>query len=116
MDYELSAEERLQTEMYMWYHNTFPDFRGLLCCNYNNSVNKIAGSRNKGMGIQRGRSDLVLYWQGIASHVEVKTPTGEQSDAQIAWQKLIESQGFSYYVVRSLQEFQSLIYKLFSQF
>lgn len=106
---ELEAEERIQTECYVWFHNSFPTFRGLLCCNLNNSKNKIDGARNKAMGIQKGRSDLVLYWQAKAYHIEMKTPAGEQSPEQIAWQKKVESQGFSYFIVRSLPEFQELI-------
>jgi len=106
---ELEAEERIQTACYVFFHNAFPEYRGLLCCNLNNSKNKIDGARNKAMGIQKGRSDLVLYWQAKAYHIEMKTPTGEQSPEQIAWQKKVESQGFSYYIVRSLPEFQELI-------
>jgi len=106
---ELEAEERIQTKCYVFFHNSYPLLRGLLCCNLNNSRNKIDGARNKAMGIQKGRSDLVLYWQSKAYHIEMKTPTGEQSPDQITWQKLIESQGFKYYICRSLPEFQELI-------
>ena len=91
---ELEAEERIQTFCYMWFHNTFPEYRGLLCCNLNNSKNKIDGARNKGMGLQKGRSDLVLYWQAKAHHIEMKTPTGEQSLEQIEWQRKVEAQCF----------------------
>lgn len=106
---ELEAEERIQTFCYCWYHNEFPEYRGLLCYNLNNSKNKIDGARNKAMGIQKGRSDLVLYWQAKAYHIEMKTPTGEQSPEQIEWQNKVEAQGFEYHLVRSLSEFQKII-------
>jgi len=109
---ELEAEERIQTECYVWFHNSFPALRGLLCCNLNNSKNKIDGARNKAMGIQKGRSDLVLYLQAKAYHIEMKTPDGVQSKDQIEWQKLVESQGFEYHICRSLSEFQELIKKI----
>lgn len=109
MDYELEAEERIQTACYVYFHNTFPEYRGLLCYNLNNSKNKIDGARNKAMGIQKGRSDLVLYWQANAYHIEMKTPTGEQSPEQIEWQRKVEEQGFEYFLVRSLSEFQKII-------
>ncbi len=106
---ELEAEERIQTACYVYFHNTFPEHRGLLCYNLNNSKNKIDGARNKAMGIQKGRSDLVLYWQGRAVMIEMKTPTGEQSPEQIEWQRKVEGQGFEYHLVRSLEEFQKII-------
>ena len=109
---ELEAEERIQTACYVYFHNTFPEHRGLLCYNLNNSKNKIDGARNKAMGIQKGRSDLVLYWQGRAVMIEMKTPTGEQSPEQIEWQAKVEAQGFPYYIVRSLPEFQELIFSI----
>ena len=106
---ELEAEERIQTDCYVYFHNTFPEHRGLLCYNLNNSKNKIDGARNKAMGIQKGRSDLVLYWQGSAVMIEMKTPTGEQSPEQIEWQRKVEEQGFEYHLARSLEEFQKII-------
>lgn len=106
---QIDSEDKIHTECYCWYHNTFPEHRGLLCYNLNNSKNKIDGARNKAMGIQKGRSDLVLYWQGRAVMIEMKTPTGEQSPEQIEWQRKVEGQGFEYHLVRSLEEFQKII-------
>ncbi len=103
------SEERIHTMCYVWFYNEFPALRGLLCYNLGNSKNAIQGAKNRAMGIVKGRSDLVLYWQGGAYHIEVKTESGVQSPDQKAWQKLIESQGFSYYLIRSLSEFQKII-------
>jgi sulfur relay (sulfurtransferase) complex TusBCD TusD component (DsrE family) len=83
--------------------------RGLLCYNLNNSRNKIDGARNKAKGLIAGRSDLVLYYQGKAYMIEIKTPDGSQQPAQKEWQQLITAQGFQYHICRSLSEFQSLI-------
>ena len=105
----MKSEDYIQVECFTWFHNKYPSLRGLLCYNLNNSKNKIDGSRNRAMGIIKGRSDLVLYYQAKAYHIEMKTPTGEQSPEQIAWQKKVEAQGFSYFIVRSLHEFQNII-------
>ena len=112
----MESENKLQVTCYVWFHNTFPELRGLLCYNLGNSKNAIDGARNKAMGLQKGRSDMVLYFNGTATMIEFKTDNGEQSQAQKDWELAVRIQGFSYYIVRSLQEFQSLIYKLFSQF
>lgn len=103
------SEDALQQECYTWFHNTYPNLRGLLCYNLSNSRNKIDGARNRNKGLQEGRSDLVLYFDAKTYHIEMKTPTGVQSKAQKEWQLLVESHGFSYYIRRDLESFQKLI-------
>lgn len=102
-------EERLQHECYKWFHNEYPNLRGLLNCNKNNSVNKIDGNKWKAMGLQAGRADMVFYFKRQAFHIELKTEEGSQSKAQEEWQRLIEEQRFKYFVIRSLEEFKSII-------
>jgi hypothetical protein len=107
------TEERLQSECYIWFHNTFPHLRGLLCYNLNNSRNKIAASVNKAMGLQSGRSDMVFYYKGTAYHIELKVSPNGQSKEQKLWQKTVESQGFSYFIIKdSVDDFKNLINKL----
>jgi len=105
-------ENRLQSECYVWFHNSFPELRGLLCYNLNNSRSKVDGMMNKAMGLQKHRSDLVLYYQGRATMIEMKTATGVHRAGQKNWQRLVEAQGFEYYLIRSLPEFQQLIERL----
>lgn len=103
------TESKLQTDCYKWFHNTYPDHRGLLCYNLNNSRNRIDGSMNRLMGLQPGRSDMVLYHQGQGVMIEMKTEEGEQSKQQKHWQRIVEEHGFKYVIIRSLPEFQKLI-------
>ncbi len=107
-----NAEVKLQCECYVFFHNAYPSLRGLLCYNLNNSKNKIDGNLNKMMGLQKGRSDLEFHYKGKLTFIELKTEKGTQSPDQIKWQKLVESHGFEYYVIRNLQDFQQLIEKL----
>ena len=102
-------ESRLQFNCYMWFHNTFPELRGLLCYNLNNSRNAIQASTDKGLGLQKGRSDMVFYYAGGAVMIEFKIDSGRQSKEQVEWQFKIEKAGFKYHIVRSLEEFQQLI-------
>lgn len=67
---------------------------------------------DKGKGLQKGRADMVFYYHGIATMIELKTEDGYQSKEQKEWQYQIEKSGFQYYVIRSLEEFQTLICKL----
>jgi hypothetical protein len=103
------SEWKIQASMVAWFGRNFRDQRDLLCANNNNSQNRIAGARNNMIGIRSGRADLTLYWSGRAYHIEVKTPNGTQSESQREFQRLIESNGFTYHIVRSKEEFIELI-------
>lgn len=105
-------ESRIQFDSYMWFHNSFPHLRGLLCYNLNNSRNAIQASTDKGLGLQKGRSDMVLYYLGVATMIEFKIESGRQSKEQIEWQIKIEAAGFNYHLVRSLEEFQKIIFSI----
>jgi hypothetical protein len=103
------SEDKLQSDCYRWFHATYPDLRGLLCYNLNNSKNKIRGMMDKGMGLQPGRSDLVFYYKGVAYMLEVKTEKGTQQQNQKLWEAKITQAGFSYKIFRSKEEFISII-------
>jgi len=106
---EIMSEDKLQSDCYMWFHSTYPDFRGLLCYNLNNSKNKIRAMMDKGMGLQPGRSDLVFYYNAKAYMLEAKTETGTQEPNQKVWEAKIVKAGFTYQIFRSKEEFISLI-------
>ena len=104
-------ESDLQKACVRWFAMQYPEQRGLLCSNLSNTSghNPVHGRINKAMGLMPGRSDLVYYRNGRAYMIEVKTAKGRQSDSQKAWQKKIEKEGFSYVIVRSIEEFINLI-------
>jgi len=106
---EIMSEDKLQSDCYLWFHSTYPDLRGLLCYNLNNSKNKIRAMMDKGMGLQPGRSDLVFYYNAKAYMLEAKTETGTQEPNQKVWEAKIVKAGFTYQIFRSKEEFISLI-------
>ena len=55
-----------------------------------------------------GMSDITLFKQGKTIFIEVKNENGKQSELQKHFQKVIEAQGFKYYLVRSLEEFKEI--------
>lgn len=107
------SEGRIHQECYVWFHNSFPELRGLLCYNLNNSRDGIDGARNRAKGVQAGRSDFALYYQGEAVMIEMKEVFGRQSPEQKRWQQVIEGQGFRYFVCRDLEEFKDVIVEIF---
>jgi hypothetical protein len=60
--------------------------------------------RLKSMGLRAGASDLLVVLKNKVIFLEVKTPTGRQSEAQKIFQKIVESLGHEYYIVRSVDE------------
>jgi len=114
-DVKGQSESALQQKIVFWFWNTYPEFRGLLCYNLNNSVGGRRAKVNQSLGIVKGRSDMVLYIEGKAIMIELKTEKGYQSPTQKKWEVLIASQGFEYYIIRSLEEFKNLIKVIFQE-
>ena len=107
------SEGRIHQECYVWFHNTFPEYRGLLCYNFGNSKNRIDGALNRSKGLQAGRADFTLYWSADCTvFIEMKDDHGRQSTAQMAWQRLVEARGFRYLVCRSIDDFIDIINKI----
>lgn len=109
------TESRLQQEIVIYFNNTYPHLRGLLCYNNNNSENAYRGKKNKFLGLIQGRSDLVLYYGGRAIMIELKTLTGRQSAGQKLWQAQVVAQGFRYEIVRELEEFKEILWEIMKE-
>ena len=61
------------------------------------------------MGLRSGVSDLIVLLPNRIIFLEVKTDKGRQSDNQKRFQKKVESLGFEYYVVRSVDEVENIV-------
>lgn len=114
-------EAKIQSESYVWFYNTFPEWRGLLFAVTNQNersgdiskrAQAISGAMRRQMGVYAGVSDLILLIpNGIhfGLMLECKTAVGRQSDAQKEWQKKVESVGYRYEIFRSKEEFINLV-------
>lgn len=105
------SESKIQQEIVMWYKNSF-------CLNHhspqhaifsvpNEGRSKIETMQKKAIGMMSGVSDLIIVRPNEVLFVEVKTPTGVQSQSQKIFQSIVESLGFRYLLVRSLDDFKS---------
>jgi len=105
------TEGRIQQECFMMAHNEYPETRGLLCYNLNNSKNKIDGALNRAKGLIKGRADFSFYWRPSVLFIEMKTFDKEsrQAKEQREWQKTVETRGHRYVICRSVQEFKKVI-------
>ena len=71
---------------------------------------KIRTGRFVSLGLKKGVADLILWLGPETIYMEVKTPTGRQSDAQKRFQKRCEDSGRRYVVVRSVEEVKSFLH------
>ncbi|WP_411973360.1 VRR-NUC domain-containing protein [Sphingobacterium sp. Lzh-3] len=101
------SEIQIQTEMFQWAWNTYPQTRRLLF-HVPNGGNRSAreGMQFKASGVIAGVPDLLFIWNGQTYGFEVKTLTGTVSKVQSDLHSIWEANGISVKVVRSLEEFQ----------
>ena len=111
-----SNEGRIQAECFQWFHNSFPQYRGLLfhVPNENDRAdsNPIQGAIRKSLGVWPGVADLLFLHAGGGCHglcIEMKDEHGQQKPAQKEWQKIVEAQNYRYEICRSLEHFKQII-------
>lgn len=109
-------EGKIQAECYSFFWNTYPQYRGLYFAVQNENSradsNAITGAIRRSLGVYHGVSDTLMLiprgpYHGLC--IEYKDEKGKQSEHQILWQKLVESQGYKYVICRSLEEFKKII-------
>jgi len=63
----------------------------------------------QGMGCYKGAPDRILHLNGEVIYLEIKKPTGEQSQAQIEFNIQCMEDGIKYWLVHSVDELIELI-------
>ena len=108
---QLKTEARIQQDCFTWFHNTYPEYRGLYFEIHNNAFSARSGMKHKAIGRQPGVADNCLLLPGGDGPVffEFKTPTGRQSEVQMIWAELIREHKYNYFIVTSLRDFQSIL-------
>jgi len=107
----MKTEFNIQQEIVVWFRNNH-------CLKRNNPRNIIfsvpneAAYKNKSFiqtGLMVGVSDLIVVVKEKTIFIEVKTATGKQSPKQIEFEDTIKNLYLNYYVVRSLDQFKTII-------
>lgn len=109
------SESKIQHFCVNWFRRTFPQVANLLFAVPNGGWRGArSGAHMVYEGQVKGVADLILLFpKGGKSSlcIEMKVPkrkdrrAGRQSDEQIAWQTLVESNGSTYVVCHGLVEF-----------
>lgn len=108
-------EDKLQQEIVIWFTNNHCLKHQKPRCSIfsvpnGGSRNVIEAKRLKATGMKAGVSDLiVLMPPRTIIFIELKTEKGSQSDAQKEFEQTVTDLGFEYHLIRSLDQFQSLI-------
>lgn len=127
-----NKESRLQQDCVYWFRVEYPHFAMLLTHPINEGSDHTSQDRrrqaiHKAEGTVPGVPDLLLFLPAmyvekesnspstIAGNtyyglgIEMKTPTGRQSQEQKDFQKMFEAAGYKYIIVRTLDDFKEVI-------
>lgn len=107
------SEHKIQQEIVMWFRNNY-------CLNHHNPKCLIFSVPNDGKiaseqivkiatGLLKGVSDLIVILPSRVLFIEVKIQSGVQKPEQIQFERDVSSLGFEYYLVRSLENFKTII-------
>lgn len=83
---KIKSEAKYQSEVVIWFWNTYPEYRGLLYHNFNNPRNKIQGAQLIALGLIKGNPDLTLAiprGDFGALYIEMKKPGEKPRESQV---------------------------------
>ena len=113
-------EDQLQMAAVTWMRLQHPDVLVIHARNGGSLKSAREGAKFKRMGVVAGVADLLILRKGYAGKsdklgiclytyhgffIELKAGKGVQSPAQKAFQSKVESEGYKYQVIRSIDEF-----------
>ena len=102
--------------MAMREHNIQNDIRawcgehGFLCFRCNVGKVQCIDGTWFDTGLPEGFSDLIILANKTIYFCEVKTRYGQQRKAQIDFQRIVTQHGYTYFVARSIDDVQRIIY------
>lgn len=103
-------EAGLQFECVAWFRQTYPALELLLFHIPNEGRRNVRqGARWRLLGGVSGVADLCLLSPKGAIFLELKAPKGRVSDAQKEWRRAVTIAGYSYHVVRALDDFKEIV-------
>lgn len=96
----------IQHDIVNYFKKEYPDFI-LFCCP--NEATYKRKSYFEAIGLLSGVADLVILTDKRPLFIECKSADGRQSKEQRQFQANVERLGYSYHLVRSLEQFKEII-------
>lgn len=104
------SEDRLQSECFQWFHNSFPDLRMLLWAVPNGGKrNKQEAAKLKATGVVKGVHDLHMFYKYQFYTFELKVGNNKESKEQAEFGLKIMNNGGMCFEVREFVHFKALI-------
>jgi hypothetical protein len=103
------SESKIQQEIVIWYRNNNLNNNNVIFSVPNEGKSAKEQMFKKATGLMSGVSDLICINNGEILFIECKDEKGRQSDKQKEFEIIINSQGFKYFLVRSLEEFKKIV-------
>lgn len=106
-------ESHIQQECVKWFRLQYSKLTlNLFAVGNGGARSRIEAAIMNGEGVTAGVADLLLLVARHGYHglcIEMKTKSGKQTPRQKAWQEAVTAQGYCYEVIRSFDEFKTLI-------
>ncbi|MEE9439033.1 MAG: hypothetical protein V3V14_08545 [Saprospiraceae bacterium] len=104
------SEDKLQAICYQWFHNSYPDLRGLLWAVPNGgSRNVVEAMKLKATGVVAGVHDLHFLYNGQLTTLELKVNNNPMSSKQKNWANTIEHHGANWHLVTTFIQFKEIL-------
>jgi hypothetical protein len=106
-------ESKIQQEIVQWFNNNYCLKSHVPRCSIFSVPNEGKNAREqmykKMLGMKSGVSDLIVLMPNRIIFVECKDAVGKQRDTQIEFEQVVKALGFEYHLVRSLDDFKSIL-------
>ena len=105
-------EAELQKACVRWHSLQYPKDYYLLYMNHQNGKSAAEQGRLKAMGLVPGVADLTMLSRGRVDFFELKVGKNKQTETQKEFQQAVESYGYHYHLVYSLDQFIEIVNKI----
>ena len=105
------TEDQLQQQIIIWFKNEYQMHgKGLIFSVPNGGTrNMLEAKKLKQTGAMAGVSDLIVLLPSKCLFIELKAEKGIQSEVQKVFEERVNNLSFDYFIIRSLEDFKTLI-------
>lgn len=100
-------ESKIQKICVRWFRLQYPEF--IIHHSSNHKITKQQGANDKLLGYTAGYPDLTIIIPNKVLFIEVKAPTGKQSDKQKEIETRLKKLNHDYFIVKSFNEFMEIV-------
>jgi VRR-NUC domain len=107
-DKYLTQEDNIQIALIRWITYQYPQ-AVVLHIHNESKRSRFEVWKAKKMGMQKGASDLLIFFNGKSIAIELKSDKGKVKPEQIVWQTRFKESGHSAFICRGFDEAKQVI-------